>query len=102
MAKAESHEAIVREIQSERAATLARAARGLERALAELEAAPPERRADAFAEAAERLWCVVVQREAMGLLRHETLYETYRVPRDVRLYMGPRRVAGARVARRWG
>ncbi|HSM91980.1 MAG TPA: DUF6665 family protein [Anaeromyxobacteraceae bacterium] len=97
MSKVDAQESIVREIQSEKAATLARAARGLERALAELEAAPPERRPEAFAEAAERLWCVVVQREAMGVLRHETLYETYRVPREVRLRMGPRRTpAGVR------
>jgi len=87
----DAQEAILREIQSEKAATLARAARGLERALAELEAATPERRSEAFAEAAERLWCLVVQREAMGVLRHETLFETYRVPREVRLHMGPRR-----------
>jgi hypothetical protein len=101
MAKAEVQESIVRELQSERAATLARAARALEQALAELEAAAPERREDAFAEAAERLWCVVVQREAIGVLRHDTLFEAYRVPYEVRLRMGPRRVPGARVRRRW-
>ena len=101
MAKAEVQESIVRELQSERAATLARAARALEQALVELKAASPERRADAFAEAAERLWCVVVQREAIGVLRHEPLFETYRVPHEVRLRMGPRRVPGAKVHRRW-
>lgn len=101
MASPEVQESIVRELQSERAATLARAARALEKALAELASAPPERRDDAFAEAAERLWCVVVQREAIGVLRHEPLFEAYRVPYEVRLRMGPRRVPGARVRRRW-
>ncbi len=101
MSNVDAQEAVLREIQSEKASTLARAARGLEQALAELADAPPERRDDALAEAAERLWCVVVQREAMGVLRHETLFEAYKVPWDVRLRMGPRRVPGAQVRWRW-
>jgi len=92
VASYEANEAIRKQILGEKTSALARAVRALEAALAELARAPAAARADALAEAAERLWFVVVQREAMGLLRHELVYETLRVPRAVRLGMGPRRV----------
>lgn len=107
MANRDAHEAVTREIQGERAASLARATERLEAALAalaraEVALAEPARsatsrqawlveREEALAEAAERLWYVVIQREALGLRRHEVLYEVIRVPAAVRLRMGPRR-----------
>ena len=100
MASAEAHASLLQQLQSERLATLARSARAMERALAELAAAPPERREEAFAEAAERLWIAIIEREAMGLTLHQTFFEAYQVPADVRLRMGPRRVPGARALRR--
>jgi hypothetical protein len=106
MASSGSHEAVVREIRSEKAGALSRVAEGLERALAELsrvEAAIAAaevvstalllRRQDCLSEAGERLWYFVIQREALGLVRHETVFDVYRVPREVRLAMGPRRSA---------
>lgn len=103
MSKAATHDAVVKQIQGERAASLARVTERLEGALVELEAAaaalaarpgdPVLRalRAEALAQAAERLWFTVIHREALGLTRHEVLDEVYRVPREVHLAMGPRR-----------
>lgn len=103
MGSAATHGAVVRELQGERAASLARVTERLEVALLELEAAsaalaarPGDRRlaalrAEALADAAERLWYAVVHREALGLTRHDVLDEVYRIPREVHLAMGPRR-----------
>jgi hypothetical protein len=104
MSSAGTHDAVVREIRSEKAGALARVAEALEKALAELAradaaiaaargapAALIARRQDCLSEAAERLWYLVIQRESLGLARHETVFDVYRVPREVRLAMGPRR-----------
>lgn len=103
MASAATHGAVVKEIQGERASSLARITERLEGALLELAEAdarlaarPRDRtlaalRAEALAHAAERLWFVVIQREALGLSRHDVLDEVYRIPREVHLAMGPRR-----------
>ena len=104
MSTSGSHEAVVREIRLEKAGALARVAEALERALGELTRAEAAlsgagratsallaRRDDCLSEAAERLWYLVIQREALGLMRHETVFDVYRVPREVRLAMGPRR-----------
>jgi hypothetical protein len=92
----ETHAAIQREIRAEKAGALQRAGEALEGALAELarfDAAggPAAERARLVAEAGERLWFVVIQREAMGLLRHDVVHEVHRIPADVRRAMGPRR-----------
>ncbi len=96
MSHADAHRAIEKEILGERAGALARAVDALERALLELSKAargPREQRLREYLleEACERLWFVVVQREAIGLTRHEVLYEVLRVPAEVRHGMGPRR-----------
>jgi len=103
MASAATHGAVVKELQGERASSLARVTERLEGALLELEAAeaalaarPGDRRlaalrAEALAHAAERLWFAVIHREALGLTRHDVLDEVYRIPRAVHLAMGPRR-----------
>jgi len=85
--------ALVQEIRSEKASSLARATARLEAALVALERAPadaPALRRERLAEARERLWVVVIQREAMGLLRHDVVHEVLRVPAEVRRAMGPR------------
>jgi acyl-CoA reductase-like NAD-dependent aldehyde dehydrogenase len=103
MAAAEVHGAVVRELQGERASALARVTERLEEALGELAAAEAARRgrpgdrtlaaleADALAHAGERLWYVVIHREALGLTRHDVLDDVYRIPRGVHAAMGPRR-----------
>ncbi len=47
-------------------------------------------RADLLAEACERLWFFIVQREACGLRRHHDVYDVYDVPGEVRRHMGPK------------
>jgi hypothetical protein len=99
-----AHEAIELEILEEKAATLARATARLEATLAALAAldqapaadtpADPDeaarQRDERIREAAEALWFVVVQREAIGLTSHDGLFRTYPVPERVRRLMGPR------------
>ena len=97
---------VERELRAEKAAALAIAAEKLEQALAELaaaqqayEAAPEgtparQRLADKHqglrAYAAERLWFLLVQREAMGLTQHDNVLAFYRVPPALRKVAGPR------------
>ena len=92
------------EINAEKAASLGRAGAKLEEALALLrafDAAPPalpavQRRAardERVAEAAERLWYYIVQREAMGWNRHDEVLAVYDVPAEIQARMGPRRTA---------
>lgn len=92
------------ELLAEKAAALGMANERLTAALAALAAAeaamnaapPPERpalsarRRELRAAAAERLWFLLVQREAIGLHQHEGMLRELRVPRDVRLLAGPR------------
>jgi hypothetical protein len=48
------------------------------------------RRSDLLEEAAERVYFVVIQREAMKLSYSETFFEHYEVPHEVRTCLGPR------------
>jgi|SRR5919206_1526749 hypothetical protein len=97
--RSETQETLQREIRAEKAGALARAVEQLEAALAALAShdeehdPSPSAREELLADARERLWYVVIQREAMGLRRHEVLYDVLRVPREVRFWMGPRRRA---------
>lgn len=87
-------EAFEQEVLEEKAVALARVAGQMEDALAALRDAWPvseERRLDLVAEAGERVWCFVVQREAMGLRHHQAALDVYRVPPEVRAQMTPRR-----------
>ena len=45
---------------------------------------------DLRAYAAERLWFLLVQREAMGLTQHDNVLAFYRVPPALRKVAGPR------------
>jgi hypothetical protein len=87
----EAQKFIEKEIAGERAGAMARAVEALERALRDLRSAGAATRELVLEEARERLWFVVVQREAVGLTRHEVLYEVLRVPAEVRRAMGPAR-----------
>ncbi len=42
-----------------------------------------------MAEAGEALWHVTIQRELCGLTRHKEFFDHMKVPRAVRLRMGP-------------
>jgi len=96
---------IEQELLAEKASALALAGDNLAAALAVLAQvdaaladASPEQRSDLAPrrrklrdEAAERLWYLLVQREAIGLFQHEAMLREQRVPVEVRLLAGPRR-----------
>jgi acyl-CoA reductase-like NAD-dependent aldehyde dehydrogenase len=93
------------ELRRERAQALSRAGERLEAALRELAQAEAALRAapgpalvgardEAVALAGERLWFLVVQREAMGLRDHRMLDEVWPIPAGVHAAMGPRRRSG--------
>lgn len=99
-------ETLALEIVQEQAAALGRLGRGLEAALADLqafdaahpqpdggagpEASPRERatRRALVSAASEALWMFVVQREACGLRETRSLMRDYNVPTDVQQQMG--------------
>jgi len=56
-----------------------------------LENQQPTRRSELLEEAAEQVYFVMIQREAMRLLCSELFFESYGVPREVRMRLGPRR-----------
>ena len=92
------------EIQEERANALAMAGERLQSALQDLaradealRMAPESEREERLAErqwcrvlASERLWYLMVQREALGVGQHEAVMRVYEVPYEVRLRAGPR------------
>ena len=88
------HQSLLKELQEERAAALARISRRLERLIAQLEATREqiahsrgEDRArevaayrDLHEQAVKYRWYLEVQREAIGLRHHHRLDEFYRIP----------------------
>ncbi len=89
------HDATVTEIAEEKAASLGRAGRRLEAALAALRDLDPredsiERREELLDEAGEALFFYLVQREACGLRDSAEVLEALNVPRAVQLRMGVR------------
>ena len=92
------HQSLLKELQEERAAALARISRRLERLLEQLHATREqiERGGDAgdrardlaayrelHKEAVKYRWYLEVQREAIGLRQHQHLDEFYRLPPEV-------------------
>ena len=91
------HQSLLKELQEERAAALARISRRLERLLDQLQAMREqiagdrdEDRARTIAayrelhkEAVKYRWYLEVQREAIGLRQHQHLDEFYRIPPEV-------------------
>lgn len=49
------------------------------------------RRSELLEDAVERVYFVIIQREAMKLSCSEAFFEDYEVPAEVRLQLGPRR-----------
>jgi hypothetical protein len=92
---------VEKELLAEKAAALGRAGEALTAALtalfkvdAALQADPTPalraKRRELRDIAAERLWCCLVQREAVGIFQHEGLLREQRVPAELRLLAGPR------------
>src|SRR3954466_8437302 len=85
------------ELRSERASSLKRVAHGLERLLEELNGLEVEaqrttgpdrqrvirRYEEVRSEASRQLWYLIVQRESIGLMQHDDVYEIYKVPRSL-------------------
>ena len=94
MAARTSYEALELEIASERAASLGRAGRRLEVALAALagHAGDEAEREELLAEAGQVLWYYVIQRECLRMFDHDKAFAIYRVPGEVIARMGPKRV----------
>lgn len=95
-------QALERDLQAERASALARISDLFEKALTAWEAleagqlprlateeAELERRTELRDFTAERVWMLLVQRETVGLRDHRELLQ--RVPKEIRLRIGPRR-----------
>lgn len=94
--RSEALASIEKELASERASALRRIATTLEGLLSRLAAleaelvsaadrAPRLAAHEALRREAERyLWYLVVQREAIGLRRHDEVYEVYKVPRPLK------------------
>jgi hypothetical protein len=87
------------EILAEKVQSLSHATHLLEEALYDLAHVPAERREIVLAEAAERFWCLIVQREAIGITHHEDLVEVLGVPREVMGRMGLRPIVAGRPVR---
>lgn len=92
-------EALEHELQGENASALGRLGRRLEQALARLREwdatvaagrPAPRPREQLVGEAAERLWELLAQREAMGIRTNSRLHYWYRIPPEVSARMGPR------------
>jgi hypothetical protein len=83
---------VEKELLAEKAAALGRAGDALAAALAAYRnvQADATRRRELRDIAAERLWYVLVQREAVGIFQHEGMLREQRVPPEVRLLAGPR------------
>ncbi|KZM49667.1 DUF6665 family protein [Labrenzia sp. OB1] len=92
--------ALEQEILNEKASTLSRLTVKLEQALSDLKTAEStaelsqEERDRLVAAAGEALWHVVIQRELCGLRQHKAFNDFLAVPSEVRLRMGPARLAG--------
>jgi hypothetical protein len=100
-ARDKAFHSVEKELAEERARSLFRITSTMEAAVEALRAfdrehgsAPPpaqaRHRAELFAEAAERVWFFVIQRESLGLHTPDEVLESYGVPAEVRRRMGPK------------
>ncbi len=95
--------ALEQEIFSEKASTLNRLIKKLEKALillSEADNAPDateDLRRERLAQAGEALWHVTIQRELCGLRRHREFNDHLNVPKSVRLCMGPASIMKKRI-----
>jgi hypothetical protein len=89
------YQVTLKEIAQEKAASLGRAGRRLEDALAALEVldgtGSTEGRVEIIEEAGEALFFYIVQREACGLFDSAEIFRELRVPEEVRRRMGLRK-----------
>jgi hypothetical protein len=78
------------ELMEEQAASLGRMGRKVEAALAALKTHEGEGRAAVLKDAADTVWCFLVQREVMGLRDRAAIVAQYDIPREVMVRLGAR------------
>ncbi len=78
------------EIMGEQAASLGRAGRKVELALAALKAADAEARPACLKAASDAVWAFLIQREIMGLRDRDRVVAEYAIPREVMARLGAR------------
>ena len=78
------------ELMEEQAAALGRMGRKAESALAALAAHEGEGRAAVLKTACDAVWCLLVQREVMGLRDRAAVVAQYGIPREVMNRLGAR------------
>ena len=83
-------DAIMAEVNAEKASSLGRVGGNVEKALAALKAARPEDRPALLAAAREAVWSLFVQREVMGQLDHKAIIAHYEIPAEVLKGLGRR------------
>ena len=87
----ESFEAAINhEVAEEAAASLGRMGRKAQAALAALRDHQGEGRAAVLRAASEAVWCLLVQREVMGLRDRAQIVADYQIPREVMVRLGAR------------
>lgn len=87
----ETGEAVFRyELMGEQAASLGRAGRKVEAALAALKQAAPEARDAQVKVAADAVWAFLIQREIMGFRDRDRIVAEYAIPREVMARLGAR------------
>ena len=80
--------ALQNEIMAERASSLGTAEQRVAKAVAALEAAPEDARAEPLAAARKAVWEYFVQRELCGFRRHQDVIQDLRIPPQVLLGLG--------------
>lgn len=91
-----SGENLEREILIEKAAALKRTTDRWEAALAAFLAIGDDdapKKSSILEDAADALWCFLVQRDAMGLSGSSKILESYNVPAEIRSRIGPKRAS---------
>lgn len=78
------------ELLAERAASLGRAGRRVEKTLAALREASDEDRPAALKDAADAVWSLFVQREICGQRDQKPVVEIYGIPKEVLVRLGAR------------
>lgn len=78
------------ELMAEKAASLGRAGRRVEKTLATLREASPEDRPAALKDAADAVWSLFVQREICGQRDQKPVIAIYGIPKDVLARLGAR------------
>jgi len=79
------------ELLEEKATSYFATVKKMQAALREFDQAGAGQRSELLAEAAERVWFFLVQREAMRLPFYKTIFADFEIPPEVQARIGPKR-----------